>query len=352
MYSDILSVDPNIDPSAQTVDIVYLHVGSNANVIFGQYCTCYFDDLYLGSTPPEISINHPDDDQYIAGTYTFQGSAIDNRGQGLSSVQYWLHYDLPGEHTTWENANGLADWSVTVDTNLLDDGLTDFYARVTDATGTRRQTMVSFYVDNTAPSLIVSSPSASAYVKGSVSISGTASDAGCGLNNVQVKIDSGQYTPTTGTTSWSYSWDTTAVTDGSHTIYVKAVDDLGNEVVKSVTVTVDNTGPVVGTITFAPRYGSQGTEFDVSIDSVTDAGIGVKSVTATIEKPDGTTFTLTLARSNTGTLWSSSFTLNSQDLQGDYNLLNVKASDFFDHTTTATTTKIVTYDRTKPVLTL
>jgi hypothetical protein len=62
-----------------------------------------------------------------------------------------------------------------------------------------------------------------------VTITGTASDPAKSITKVQVKIDNGNWNNATGTTSWSYNWVITGVTDGAHTIYVKSIDNIGQE---------------------------------------------------------------------------------------------------------------------------
>ena len=64
--------------------------------------------------------------------------------------------------------------------------------------------------DTTAPNSTISSPSAGAAITdgSTVTISGTASDAGGQVAGIEVSTDGGTtWHPATGTTSWSYSWN-------------------------------------------------------------------------------------------------------------------------------------------------
>jgi len=97
---------------------------------------------------------------------------------------------------------------------------------------------------NQPPTVSITSPSDGATVNGTVSIQGTASDSDGSVQSVQVKIDSGSWDNATGTTSWAYSWDSTGVSDGSHTIYARSYDGTDYSSETSVTVTVDNTPDV------------------------------------------------------------------------------------------------------------
>ncbi|HSR25951.1 MAG TPA: DUF4082 domain-containing protein, partial [Candidatus Eisenbacteria bacterium] len=85
-------------------------------------------------------------------------------------------------------------------------------------------------VDHTAPTSSISSPSAGATMTSgsTVTISGTASDAGGGvIAGVEVSTDSGAtWHPAAGTTSWSYTW--TPGPTGTFNIMSRAADDSAN----------------------------------------------------------------------------------------------------------------------------
>lgn len=95
---------------------------------------------------------------------------------------------------------------------------------------------------NSPPTCSITSPSNGATVSGTITIQGTASDSDGTVQSVEVKIDSGTWQTATGTTSWNYSWDTTTVSDGSHTIYARSYDGTDYSTEASVTVTVSNGG--------------------------------------------------------------------------------------------------------------
>jgi len=104
------------------------------------------------------------------------------------------------------------------------------------------KTIVAHFVEatppNQPPTVAITSPSDNATVSGTVSIAGTSSDSDNTVQGVQVKIDSGAWIEATGTTSWSYSWDTTTVANGSHTI-----DGTDYSSIDSITVNVNNIPP-------------------------------------------------------------------------------------------------------------
>jgi hypothetical protein len=77
------------------------------------------------------------------------------------------------------------------------------------------------------------------FVSGSsVGFAATASD-NVGVSKVEFYVDSSMMSTDT-SSPYSYSWDSTTVTNGTHTIMVKAYDAAGNNASKSVSVTVNN----------------------------------------------------------------------------------------------------------------
>ena len=105
-------------------------------------------------------------------------------------------------------------------------------------------TAVSQSTDTTAPNSTISSPSAGAAIAdgSTVTISGTASDAGGQVAGIEVSTDGGStWHPATGTTSWSYSWN--AHGSPTSTIMSRATDDSGNVESSSPSATVNVTCP-------------------------------------------------------------------------------------------------------------
>jgi hypothetical protein len=104
---------------------------------------------------------------------------------------------------------------------------------------------------------VIVAPTAAATVSGTITVTGTAAD-NVQVTAVAVSVDNGPFAAASGTTSWSYSLDTTPLTAGTHTISARASDSSGNTTVSSVGVSVkaaaDSTPPTIS-IT-APVAGS------------------------------------------------------------------------------------------------
>jgi Bacterial Ig domain/SdrD B-like domain len=100
--------------------------------------------------------------------------------------------------------------------------------------------------DTTAPTASIASPGQGATVAGTVAVTGSASD-NTSVAKVEVQVDGGAWTTASGTTSWSSSVDTTAYSNGSHTVTARATDTAGNAASVAVMVNVDNTTTTSGT---------------------------------------------------------------------------------------------------------
>lgn len=98
---------------------------------------------------------------------------------------------------------------------------------------------------NQPPSVTITAPANGSAVSGSVAIRGTASDD-TGVAKVEVRVDGGAYAMTTGTTSWSTTFNSAAVSDGAHTLTARATDTAGVTATASASVTVAN-APASGT---------------------------------------------------------------------------------------------------------
>ncbi|KKW28377.1 MAG: Fibronectin type III domain protein [Parcubacteria group bacterium GW2011_GWA2_52_8] len=93
--------------------------------------------------------------------------------------------------------------------------------------------------DTTVPTVSLTAPANNASVSGTINITATASD-NFGVTNVEFYLD--DVLNSTDTSSpYSYSLNTTALTNAAHTITAKAYDAAGNATISSaVTVTVNN----------------------------------------------------------------------------------------------------------------
>ena len=191
-----------------------------------------------GNNPPTVSITSPTGGT-VSGTITIQGTASDSDGT-VTGVEVRI------DGGSWQTASGTTSWSMSWDTTGVSDGSHTIDARSQD-NNNAYSTVDSVTVTvnnggNNPPTVSITSPTGGT-VSGTITIQGTASDSDGTVTGVEVRIDGGSWQTASGTTSWSMSWDTTGVSDGSHTIDARSQDNNNAYSTEdSVTVNVNNGG--------------------------------------------------------------------------------------------------------------
>lgn len=105
---------------------------------------------------------------------------------------------------------------------------------------------VTYTIDTTAPTTAITAPAngASIGLGTTTTISATASDTGGTISKVEILVDGAVKTSLT-TSPYNYSWNTTGLTIGNHTVQARATDSAGNAgTSNTVTVAItDKTAP-------------------------------------------------------------------------------------------------------------
>jgi hypothetical protein len=175
-------------------------------------------------------------------------------------------------------------------------------------------------VDTIPPTVSITSPIAGATVAGNLTVSGTAIDSTDGVATIQFYVDN-QLMSSTASSPFSFSWSTTGVPNGSHTLTVKASDAASNVGQASVTVNVSNvvvvdTTPPTVSIT-SPANGSTVSTKSTKITLSATDNVGVTQVCVYI---DGTLqATLTTA--------PYSYTWNTRRASAGQHTISAKAWD-------------------------
>jgi chitinase len=215
----------------------------------------------VDNTAPSGSIPAPG---ALAGTVSVGILAADGNGSGVASVTGQFR---PQGTTSWTQVCVDLDAAYgcsNLDTTPYPDGLYEARAIVVDKAGFSTTTAtITVRIDNTAPtSATLTNPGS--VLKGAVTLSGTAADAGSGLAawTAQYRVSpSGTWTDICSdtTSSYSCSWATTGVSDGTYDLRAVARDQAGNTTASTVVsaVRVDNTAPT-GTDVQATNSGTAG----------------------------------------------------------------------------------------------
>src|SRR5439155_15055020 len=81
--------------------------------------------------------------------------------------------------------------------------------------------------ENVPPSVTLQSPTNMAVISGNLIISGTATD-NVAVAKVEVRLDTGAWVTAAGTSSWSYTLNSSNFLNGPHTLAARATDTSGN----------------------------------------------------------------------------------------------------------------------------
>jgi uncharacterized protein YgiM (DUF1202 family) len=263
----------------------------------------------VDTTAPTVSITAPTANSTVAGDLTISATATDN--VGVAGVQFKLDGGNLGNEDTsspfsivWNSANA-TDGTHTITATARDAaGNTTTSSAVTI---TIKNTVV---VDTTAPTVSITTPSNNSVVGGTVAVTATATD-NVGVVGVQFKLDGNNLGSEDLTSPYTVSWTTANGTQGTHTITAIARDAANNTKTSSaVSVTVDNTAPVITTLSPGSSLpaGTTSTTLSVSTNETAacrynNTDIAYSSMTKNLATSNGTTHTAVL----TGLVDSTSY---------------------------------------------
>jgi ABC-type transport system substrate-binding protein len=202
---------------------------------------------------------------------------LPSEGSALNAETVTVSWSATDAETTEYEVDG-GDWEVvsgtSVDIPSLDEGDHSVSIRVTDLAGNNATDSVSFTIDRTAPSVYIHSPGTGAVNLGPVlTVYFYVDDgAGSGVETVEVRIDSGAWVAADS----SSSHNLTGLSDGEHSLQVRAWDLAGNDGTDSSTfnVIIDTAAPTVS-ILFPTNASYIGDDFlTVTWTTSDDIGIG------------------------------------------------------------------------------
>jgi hypothetical protein len=192
------------------------------------------------------------------------------------------------------------------------------------------------------PTVTISTPAPSSILRAVVIVQGNAT-APTNLSSVELWVD-GAKTSTTTAASFSFNWDTTAATNGPHTLTVKAYEPSGVTGQASVNVSVTNYTPTPPTVAIATPANASTVAGLVPVQGSATGTVAVVSIQLVV---DGTP-SATASSSPFSFNWNSSLASNGN------HTLTVKASDAAGNVGQALTTVTVSNqtDTTPPTVSI
>ena len=180
--------------------------------------------LVYDVTPPAGSVVFPAAGGYVRGTVDLSVDATDNL-TGVSSVGFRID---GGSSVAGSAQSNPSNFTAALDTKTLADGSHTLVVTLTDGVGNSAQLTSTFVVDNTPPSVSVTSPAAGSVVNGAVDVTATASDATSGVSSIVLLVNGTAAGSCADATSCTVSFNTATLADGAFNVTAQAVDGAGN----------------------------------------------------------------------------------------------------------------------------
>ena len=260
------------------------------------------------TTAPTVSLTAPTVNATLSGTTTLTATATDN--VAVTKVEFYEGTNKLGEDAT---SPYTYDWNTTTATN----GVVSLTAKAYDAAanvGTSTPA-VSAAVNNassdtTAPTVSLTAPTVNATLSGTTTLTATATD-----NVAVTKVEFYEGTNKLGedaTSPYTYDWNTTTATNGSHSLTAKAYDAAANNTSSgAVTVTVTNTTAPTTTVDLGTKTSSEPTPISKAVMAVTAGTCNDFSSAITVPSTG-----VTVAESGVSILGGFDFTIDCTAVSG------------------------------------
>lgn len=211
-------------------------------------------------TLPTVSITSPSSSAIVSGAIIIQVSASDNVGVSMVSVS--VDGSLVANSST-------SPYTFLWNSATVSNATHTITATAKDAAGNSKTASIQVSVNNTTtgditkPLVSITSPADGGSVSGTVNVAVSASD-NVGVGSVEFDVD-GAKVGTSTTSPYSFSWNTTSVASGTHTLMAVAKDAAGNSAAASVNITINTTVIPPATLPSSvllvmPPVGYQGSE--------------------------------------------------------------------------------------------
>lgn len=201
--------------------------------VAGNWSSAVSDTITLATTGPTGTIKINNDAVYTnltAVTLTLSAQSSQS-GVTISQMQF------SNDNTNWSAAENYAvskNWTMT-----SGDGTKTVYAKFRDSNGVWSNSVSdAIILDATPPQVILIFPSSVPPLSGVVNITATVTD-NTGITKVDFYIDASLVSSDTAS-PYTYMWDTTTSSNGSHTFKAIAYDNASNTSSQQITVTVNN----------------------------------------------------------------------------------------------------------------
>lgn len=269
-------------------------------------------------------------------------------GSGISTAQYKVTTDENKPVDGWIALNSDNENIV-----LTENGQWYIHVQVIDQVGNEGYLYKGPYqIDKTLPYGTITSHNSGDFIKGTVTIEGTANDGLSGVQKVEVSTDNGNtYNLAVGTDVWSYEFNVPELDpeDTEYKILVKVTDNAGNEFISpAISLFKNSQAPVTTWTTAGDSYHNS----DITLEGQSSDANIVDNVVLSYKYNDGPETpiaTITNSANDEPFAWTHTFDFSDGD--GNYTFLAC-ATDKGGLTETPMEINNVIYDGNAPVITL
>lgn len=260
---------------------------------------------------PVVDLHLPTENEVIFSNFEISGMIYDDDAPAK------LYYKIDDE--AYKEIEVKNNFSIPIDFTTLTDNEHTITVYGEDIYGVKSAPVTrKIRVSRQVPIIAVETPNISETVKGTVVISGTATDKN-GIDYVEVSMDNGNtFSRAEGTDKWKYVVNTHVIDDGTHVLFVRATDKYGQQALFSTLINIDNTPPVLKF-----EYPLQGSKLDKNlfVSGKTQDNISLEGLSLSIKSLDGKTVPPNLANMKLKTEILVSKDIDISRLQeGRYNL--------------------------------
>lgn len=186
---------------------------------------------------PIAEIHLPVENEVITRDFTVSGVVYDDDGE--STIYYRID---KGEYIKMPEAG--TSFAIDIPLDSMADNEHSIFVYAVDINGVKGpETERKIRVSKEEPKGAVEFPVINTSNKGVVTIKGVASDKN-GIEKVLISLDNGNsYNNVIGTDSWSYTFDSRAIPNGTNVIFFKVFDKYGIQGLYSSLINIDNASP-------------------------------------------------------------------------------------------------------------
>ncbi len=213
-----------------------------AEDIAGNFASTGEIPVKFDNTPPTGSFVTPPQGSIVSGTVQIEANASD--AIGVKSVRFFIN-----STQICDAVSGKCDVSSPPYRMLWNSTSIGFQSSapltgvVEDLAGQTFIFSTSITIDNSPPSVSISLPAPASYLRGTTTIRVVHSDA-LPITSIAIFIDGiEKFSASNPPSPYDALWNTSAETDGTHTIRAKVFDSAGNQNTAEISVVTDNTPP-------------------------------------------------------------------------------------------------------------